>query len=218
MNWKKIFSRALFLGFALGDLLILVLMCNILVIYGTENQLYDNVEDIPANEVCMVLGTSGYRVDGSINFYFKYRVEAVAELYHAGKIKYIIVSGDNHSHTYDEPQMMKDYLVNKLGVPACRITCDYAGFRTLDSVVRTWKIFGQKKFTIVSQKFHNQRAVFIANSYGLDVVAFNAKDVSYRSTVKLREFFAKSKAVLDLYVLFKQPKFLGKKEKIVTCH
>ena len=99
------------------------------------------------------------------------------------------------------------------GVPASRITLDYAGFRTLDSVVRSREVFQREKFTIMSQAFHNERAVFIARSLGMEVVGYNADPVArYRgSWLRVREYLARTKAVLDLYILRKQPKFLGDK-------
>lgn len=99
------------------------------------------------------------------------------------------------------------------GVPESAITLDYAGFRTLDSVVRSKAVFGQQKITIISQKFHNQRALFIANRRGVTAVGYNAKDVSFRLGIKirLREYLARCKAILDIIILNKQPKFLGEK-------
>jgi SanA protein len=127
-------------------------------------------------------------------------------------VKHLLVSGDNHSKNYDEPTDMKNYLVS-LGVPKEAITLDYAGFRTFDSMIRAKLIFGLTKFTIVSQEFHNQRALFICDQLGIEAVAFNAKD-GYRGTGSLtREYFAKSKAVLD-FLLGTEPKFLGCREYI----
>ena len=125
------------------------------------------------------------------------------------------MSGDNSKKEYDEATDMREALVAQ-GVPDSCITQDYAGFRTLDSMVRCLKVFGQNKITVISQKFHNQRAVFIGNYYDMDVVAFNAKDVpdAFSLKIRIRDFFAKFKAVLDLYVLHKQPKFLGEKVAI----
>ena len=147
--------------------------------------------------------------------YFKYRINPAVELYRAGKIKHIIVSGDNSLKEYNEPKQMQQALIQK-GVPESAITLDYAGFRTLDSVVRGKKVFGQQKFIIISQKFHIERALFIAHKYGIDAIGFAALDPpeKYSIKTKVREVFAKTKAVIDLYIINKKPKFLGKKEII----
>jgi len=116
------------------------------------------------------------------------------------------VSGDNSRKDYDEPSDFKNDLITK-GIPEHKIFLDYAGFRTLDSVVRAKEIFGQTSITFISQKFHNQRAIYIANHYNINAIGFNANDVYNRH---LREYFARSKAGIDL-VFNVQPKFLGEK-------
>jgi SanA protein len=178
--------------------------------HTTQNQVYTTIDKIPANEVGIVLGTSKEASYGT-NLYFKYRMEAAAELYHAGKIKHILVSGDNGTKAYDEPTDMLNYLM-ALGVPEKDITRDYAGFRTYDSIVRCSKIFGQSKVTIISQGFHNQRALFIANNRGMDAVAFNARDV--HANTPAREYLARIVACIDVYIWNRQPRFLGQFEPI----
>ncbi len=187
-----------------------VVLCNLAVKFGSTSRIFNSIEKLPDNKAGLVLGTSKYRMDGSENLFFKYRIQAAAQLYKAGKIEVIIVSGDNRVANYNEPREMRRELV-KLGIPAHKIHLDYAGFRTLDSVVRCKEVFGQQKFTIISQQFHNERALFIAKRKDIDAVAFNAKDVNLQSgfKTKLREVFARVKVVIDLYVLKKQPKFLG---------
>jgi SanA protein len=157
--------------------------------------------------VGLVLG-SGKNGRNGINLYFKYRMEAAAELYFQGKVKKLIVSGDNHIKTYDETTDMADYLID-LGVPDHDIIRDYAGFRTLDSVVRAKKVFNCKSLIIVSQKFHNQRAVFIARHHNIDAVGYNAQDVQSKNNfTHWREFAAKFGTIIDLFLLNRQPKFL----------
>lgn len=186
-----------------------------MVIYNTQRFIYADVKSIPANNVGLVLGTSSTLANGRGNLYFNYRIQAAAELYHAGKVKHLIVSGDNHIKSYNEPEEMKLALM-ALGVPESAITLDFAGFRTLDSVVRCKEIFGQNRFTVISQQFHNQRALFIAQHYGINAIAYNAKAITGRANLRteIREPLARFKAVLDLYVLHKQPKFLGKREYV----
>jgi len=184
-------------------------LANILIVNKTRSSVYDNVNDVPNTKVGLVLGTSKYLANGRINLYFKYRIEAAYELYKSGKIKYIVVSGDNHRTEYNEPQQMKDDLI-ALGVPAEIIYLDYAGFRTLDSVVRMKEIFGQSEFTIISQQFHNERAIYIANHYDIKAYGYNASNVNIKAGLKtqLREKFARVKVFVD-FIIHKQPKFLG---------
>lgn len=174
--------------------------------YKAKGVNYNDIDTIPKNKVGLVLGASKYAPSGNINLFYKYRVEAAVDLYKAGKIDYILVSGDNGRKGYDEPTDFKNDLIEK-GVPAERIFLDYAGFRTLDSIVRAKEIFGQNSITIISQRFHNQRAIYIAQHFEIDAVAYNAKDV-YKTPA--REYLARAKASLDL--LFNvEPKFLGDK-------
>jgi SanA protein len=153
--------------------------------------------------------------NGATNPFFRNRVAAAAELYHAGKVDYLLVSGDNHVTTYDEAEDLKNSLI-ALGVPRERIYCDYAGFRTLDSVVRAREVFGQTQITVVSQAFHNRRAIFIAGHRGLDAVGFNAPGVGVYASfaTRCREELAKAASIVDIYVLQRQPKFLGPKVPI----
>ena len=171
---------------------------------------YDDVDAVPYNRVAVVLGTSKYLIGGSPNHYFKYRIKAAAELYNNGKVDYILVSGDNATVQYNEPRQMRRALI-QAGIPASAIYSDYAGFRTLDSVVRAKEVFGQSRFTVVSQAFHNERAIFIARHFGIDAVGFNALDPSAYQGIRtrVREVFARLMGLLDLYVLDKGPKFLG---------
>lgn len=198
--------------------LLFLIIANCWVNNYTKAFLFENVNKIPQKKCAMVLGTSKYLEDGRKNLFFEYRIQATVKLYAAGKINLIVVSGDNSKSTYNEPSMMKEELV-KRGIPSCKITCDFAGFRTFDSVIRMWKVFGKKSFTVISQKFHNQRAIFIGRKYGLDIIGFNAKDVTGSNGIKthIREYFARAKAVIDLYIWPASAKFLGDKERMTNC-
>jgi len=191
-----------------------IIGCNELVEYSTKDQVFTYKKEVPFNDVGLLLGTAKYLGNGYKNLYYTYRISAAIRLYKAGKIKYILVSGDNGNKNYDEPTDIKKDLIAG-GVPAGRIYLDYAGFRTLDSVIRCKIIFGQNSITVISQQFHNERAIFIANRNGMEAVGYNAKDVSakYGFKVKVRERFARVKMVLDL-IFGKEPKFLGEKIKI----
>jgi SanA protein len=180
--------------------------------YKTRDLVYNDVNTIPKNKVGLVLGTGKYTKSGNINLFYKYRIDAAVKLFKAGKIEYILVSGDNSRKDYDEPTDFKNDLIAK-GIPEDKIFLDYAGFRTLDSMIRAKEIFGQTSITVISQKFHNQRAIYIGNQFGIKAVGFNAKQPKHGRMPKAREYLARSKASLDL-VFNVQPKFLGEKINI----
>jgi SanA protein len=176
----------------------------------SQEWLFKDVNRMPNNQVGLLLGTSVKTINGQPNQYFTNRINAAFDLYMANKIDSIIVSGDNSNLNYNEPAFMRSALIEK-GVPDSKIILDYAGFSTIDSIIRARKVFGQKKFTIISQKFHNQRAIFIAQKNGIDAIAYNAKAISFKKSprVYMREILARAKATIDVIVLKKQPKFLG---------
>lgn len=212
---KNIFSVIKWLLLLIILLTMIILISNLWVEYQTKDRLYSDVNAIPAKGVALVLGTSKRLRYRRINRYFKYRIDAVVKLYKAGKIKHIIASGDNRTIYHNEPVDMQKSLMEQ-GIPKEAITLDYAGFRTLDSVVRCKEVFSQDDIIIVSQAFHNKRAIFISDYYGIKAIGFNARDLSFSAGKKvvLREYFARFKAVLDLYILKTKPKFLGEKVEI----
>ncbi len=193
---------------------IVIALLNFWMMASVSDKTYDSLENVVYSDVALVLGTSSSVNGREENPYFTHRIQAASELYFSGKVKHILVSGDNSSMRYNEPRDMRRALIAR-GVPDSCITMDFAGLRTLDSVVRSRKIFQQQRITIVSQGFHNYRALFIAQYYGIDAVAYNAAmpdQATYKVT--LREYLARPKALLDLYILGTQPKFLGDKVDI----
>lgn len=210
MNLKKYIKKALIIlvcAFVLG--LIAIYVANNTISSKSKPYIYSSTNDITNSEVILVLGTSKYMKGGHLNPYFTKRISAANELYIAGKAKAFILSGDNSREEYNEPEDMRTMLI-EAGVPDSIIHLDYAGFRTLDSVVRLNKIFNQNKFIIVSQPFHTERAIYIARQMDLDAYGYNAKDVNskYGFKTQVREKFARVKVFID-FLLNKQPKFLG---------
>lgn len=189
-----------------------VFACEWWVAKRSEDRCFNEVSAMPEAPAALVLGTAAHLAGGWSNYFFKYRMEAAAALFKSGKVRALIVSGDNGTQSYDEPTDMKLALI-KLGVPAEKIVCDYAGFRTLDSVVRAREVFGQQRVIFVSQRFHNARAIYLAQASGIEAYGLNANDVPVALSVKtfLREKLACVKAVLDVNVLGTRPKFLGEK-------
>lgn len=172
------------------------------MIVSTKDRIYESVEEIPFNEVGLVLGTSNKNKDGGENLFFKERMNTAAELYKSGKVNKLIVSGTNPSRYYDEPEMMRKALVEQ-GVPEDRILLDRSGLRTIESIRNTQNEFKLKNVTIITQKFHGYRALFISDYYQLNAYVISTRKLPLNESgnVRLREFFARIKAVIDLYLL-----------------
>jgi SanA protein len=201
--WRNIIITLVF------ALLLVVGVMNHLVNASTQTQIYTDITKLPKNKVGLLLGTAKYmdKARKIINMYYQNRIDAAVALYMAGKVDYIIVSGDNGTTYYNEPALMKADLIAR-GVPASRIFMDNAGFRTLDSILRCRDIFGQNQFTVISQQFHNQRALYIANHKEVNAIGFNAADGDMYWEVALREKLARVKMGLDL-MFNKQAKTMG---------
>ena len=182
-------------------------ICYFMVAKSGQNFLYNNVDDLPYRRVALVLGAS----PGGDNTFFTYRMDKTAEVYLKHKASYFILSGDNHTRNYNEPKEMRLALL-KRGIPDSCLILDFAGFRTLDAVARCKKVFEQDTVLIISQKFHNERALFLSYHFGLHAIAINAKDApaDYTRNILFREWFARVKAVMDCYILNKKPRFYGK--------
>ena len=194
--------------------IIAVLVCDLRVSMASKNHLHTDIASVPESPVAVILGTSK-KFHGRPNGFYTARIDAAAELFNSGKIRGILVSGDNAERHYNEPKDMLNDLV-AAGVPEKFITLDYAGFRTLDSVVRAKEVFGQEKFIIVSQKFHVQRAIYLARQHGIDATGFVAADPPNRTSrlkVRAREILARSAAVFDV-ITGRGPRFLGEKESV----
>lgn len=204
-------TKTIILGFV-SIPVVAVVLAGVLVQHAARGRTYEELAGVPHRKVGLVLGCSRRLSDGSPNSFFVNRMQAAADLLMAGKVDYLLVSGDNRTRRYNETRDMRKALI-KLGVPANRVVCDYAGFRTLDSIVRAEKVFGQASLTIISQKFHNERAIFIAQHKGIDAIGFNAREVETSDSflTRCREQLARVKTILDVYVLDTPPKFLGEK-------
>ena len=179
---------------------VIAVVCDAIVRLRAGGRCFDDAERVPHNKMGLVLGTSPLAPDGGANMYFVYRVEAAARLYKIGKVDWLLLSGDRSGEDYDEPQAMRDALIAH-GVPAESIVLDKSGFRTLNSIVHTNKVYGQSSVTIISQRFHNQRAVFLALCNGVDAVAYNAEDVvKWNKYLKIhgREYLARVRMFVDL--------------------
>ncbi|UWX55527.1 YdcF family protein [Maribacter litopenaei] len=209
---RKKFIQLLIVLFSL--VLISLVICNAVINSFATDKTYNSLTDIPNNKVGMILGTAKNIKGGGSNPYYENRINAIVALFKAKKIEFILVSGDNGSVYYNEPTTIKNDLVDA-GIPSEKIFLDYAGFRTLDSMVRAKEVFGLNEVTVVSQKFHNERAIYLAHKNDLNAIGYNAEDISLESGLKvqLREYFARVKVFIDL-VINTGPKFSGDKIKI----
>lgn len=216
MNRKRFIRLSLTgLTCALLFSLAAILVSRQIIDTASEKKTFTDANLLPESNVALVLGCSRYLSNGRENLFFKNRIAAAVKVFQSGKAEYILVSGDNHHVDYDEPTEMKNALIEK-GILAERIYCDYAGFSTLDSVVRAKEVFGQDQVIVISQEFHNKRAIFIGEQRGLEVYGYNAAEVGAFTSfkTKAREELAKVKAVMDVWLLGREPKFLGEAVEI----
>lgn len=193
-----------------GGMASVIAYANFTAVWGSRGKLFTEVADLPAVDVGLVFGTSA-RVSGRENLYFRYRIDAAEKVWKSGKIRTLIVSGDNRSQYYNEPEKMRQALVQR-GIPSDRIVSDYAGLRTLDSVVRAKEIFGADRILFISQRFQNERAIYLANANGIEAFGFDAQDVDAQAgglKTKIREVGARVKMWLDVHFLHTRPVHLG---------
>lgn len=205
---KRAIRRWLLIGVGVGVLM--VVLSNRWVINSSDAYIYDTWSLLPETDVGIVLGTSNFARNGKPNPHFAGRIQAAVELYQIGKIKKIIVSGANPDATYNEPRKMWQELT-KRGVPSADIRMDFAGFRTLDSVMRAQAVFGLNRATIITQRYHAYRAVFIGKKLGMNVIAYAApgEEPGFDLRMTVREWLARFLVVLDIFLLQTEPKFLG---------
>lgn len=181
----------------------IISVCNIVVVDNAQGRTYDDVSTIPAHEIGLLLGTSPITPQGGHNFYFDNRIKAAAELYHAGKIKRILASGGDYTatgkHGCDEPTAMRDSLV-AYGVPDTCIIEHWQGWRTINSIEAVKNLYDFDNITIISQKYHNERALYQADHIGINAIGYNAEPSPIRrNRIKntIREYFARVKLFID---------------------
>ncbi|HRI57095.1 MAG TPA: ElyC/SanA/YdcF family protein [Anaerolineae bacterium] len=205
-----------FAPFLLALLLLIPLAAGLFALWADRHveqsaagRVYSDLDALPYRPVALVLGTSKYS-RGRLNSFYVGRMRAAAELYHAGKVDGILVSGDNGTASYNEPAEMAADLI-ALGVPAEHITADYAGFRTLDSIYRAGDVFDLDSYTVVSQPFHIERALYLADQKGHDAIGYAARGPQgyWGQRIRAREVLARAKAVLDVELLHVGPRYLG---------
>ena len=174
----------------------------------TAPHINEQVASLPHRQVGVVLGTAKYYRTGVYNQYYLYRIQGALNAYNSGKVNYLLLSGDNAMSSYNEPMTMRRDLI-KAGVDPQDIVLDYAGFRTLDSIVRTRKVFDTNDFIIITQRFHCERALFIALHMGIQAQCYAVPSPKNMLSVRFREVGARLGALADLYVMKREPRFLG---------
>ncbi len=199
---KKLLKRFIkFSLISLSVLIIAIFSIDFMTGYLVKDRLYTNVNKLPYHNYAVVLGTAKYFPSGRDNLYYKYRLNATFELFKHKKAKYFLLSGDNSSRYYNEPKnMTKD--LHKKGIPNAFLRQDYQGYNTLSSIIRADKAFHLKKFTIVSQQFHCERALLIARVHNIDAVCFVAKHPKGHYKVRIREYFARVRMLMDFIVFY----------------
>ncbi len=202
---KRLFYSLLII---IGLILLSALALDRWISWKTAPYVYDEIQDLPSRQVGVVLGTAKYYRTGVINQYYRYRIQGALNAYNSGKVDYLLLSGDNAQQNYNEPVTMRRDLI-AAGVNPADIVLDYAGFRTLDSIVRTRKVFDTNDFIIITQRFHCERALFIALHMGIQAQCYAVPSPKNMLTVRLREFGARLGALADLYIFKREPRFLG---------
>lgn len=189
----------------LAILAIIVALCNISVDRNAEGRTFSNINDVPTMQTALLLGTNPKTRDGKrpSSFYLA-RINATAELYKHGKFRQLIISGDRREG-YDEPQTMRHDLIER-GVPDSIIMMDGQGYRTLLSLRNSKQYFGIHDMIIISQKWHNERSIFLADKMNIKAVGYNADDVRHPRAIwtHIRELLARVKLFIDLYVTHRE--------------
>ncbi|MCL6270515.1 YdcF family protein [Sansalvadorimonas sp. 2012CJ34-2] len=209
-DWMTRKRMLILLTLAISGVMTAVAVSSLFVARQASPYLYDDIQALPGNKVGIVLGTSRYTSEGNLNGHYRRRLEAVTALVRAHKIKYVLVSGDNGTRWYDEPTRMKRDLV-RMGISPDIIYRDYAGFRTLDSIIRAKKVFGLENFTVITQRFHNERALFLARAHGISAIGFNARGTLVQTDFsnRIREALARVLAIIETYILGTGAQVLG---------
>jgi SanA protein len=186
-----------------GSLLVLLVMffAHTAVRNAAAGRVFTDPSELPRLDTAIVLGTSRYARGGGPNLFFEARMDAAADLIQGGHVQTLVVSGDNELPSYDEPAAMEEALVSR-GVASDSILRDGGGLRTLDSVLRGRDVFRKDRFVVVSQRFHVERAVYLARANGIDAYGFAAADADglVHVSVRLREYAARVKALLDVHL------------------
>lgn len=195
----------------------MVLACGVLFIAYTYASAWlaargkstDDVNALQHRRAGLVFGCSP-KIGNRDNLFFRYRIDAAVKLWQAGKVDCLIVSGDNRTRYYNEPTRMREALIAR-GVPKEKIVSDFAGLSTLDSVMRAKEIFRLDEVTFVTQGFHNNRAIYLAQANGIEAQGLNAEDVGgwFGMRTHLREIPARVLMWLDVNVLKTRPRHGG---------
>ncbi|UXP31680.1 YdcF family protein [Reichenbachiella agarivorans] len=194
--------------YSVGGILLIIsflIFCNVWIIGQTTDRIYADSRQLIGAEVGLVFGTSSKLIGGDPNPFFTKRMIAAAELIKSGKVEKLILSGSRDSVYYNEPVQMQEALV-ALGVSKDQLILDDSGNRTLASVARLRDIYGYEQCVMITQQYHAYRCLFIADELGIQAECYQAAtpEIFEHKKAILRELFARTKAVIDLYLLYPQ--------------
>lgn len=198
---RKFFTRLFFVGVWLfAPILLIILVCNILVECNANGRTFTQVDDLPARHYGVLLGTTPMSRYGCTNEFFTHRINATVELFNAGKINMLIISGDSCSlDGCNESLVMRDSLVLR-GIPSSAILLDGTGFSTVNSAFNVARDYGVNDCIVISQAFHNERFIYLADAFDVHAIGYNAPDPPLVGSmmVYMREWLARVKVFVDL--------------------
>ena len=204
----------------LGALLLLAVLLwvagNLWVLSHSAPYIQSNVAHCQSQRIGVVFGTSSWTRTGVRNPHFNARMDTAARLIHSGRVRHLLLSGDNRTRAYNEPRAMWHDL-NKRGVAPEQLTMDFAGFSTFDTLARAQDVFQVDKAVLITQRWHLPRAIYIARARGMEVTGCvaSAGAVAGEWRLRLRESLARVAALGDLYLWGREPYFLGPPEPIL---
>ena len=201
--------------FGLGSILALCLFWNFYLVFHYNAKIVTTSSATVKSQAALVLGTSVTK-NKKPNKLLKQRLDAAIHLYKASKVKKFLLSGDNSKQFYDEVNPMKNYLIKKK-IPGDDIFLDHSGLRTLDSVFRAKQVFEAESIVVISQRFHLSRALYLADAIQLSAIGFAADGAEEIGgfQLRIREFWARILAFVDIHLLNTKPKYFGKPTPLI---
>ena len=164
----------------------MIYVCDAKVVSASADRCFDSVDSLPDCETGVLLGTSIRGRYTDVNPYFRPRINGILDLYRAGKIKRIYITGDSASVDYNEPRWMADTLISE-GIPAEVISLDFDGSHTLESARHAAKFTGGQPYIVVSQRFHNERFIYMARQQDIDVWGLNCGNFMHSNILQFRQ-------------------------------
>lgn len=187
----------------IAAVVLFIILSNIWIVNSSDGKIHTSISDLPKVDTVIVFGTSQYKLGGGANPFFDARIKAAANLYHSKKASTLILSGSRDKSYYNEPKAMRASLM-KLNVPAQAILMDTLGIRSFDTILRGKNVYKVNSTIFVTQEYHAHRVLFIAERFGIKALCFAAEfpESNFSNKVVIREFLARPKAIMDLYLTY----------------